>query len=113
VSEETKQVWDNLFQKLNEKEKIFLAVVNNEKNKEIERQKEVINGMIENEEKYNLEIIKLKSIIKEVREYIEENTNSDSFTVLTSGKITDIPYCIVAFEDILEILDKENKNGER
>ena len=31
---------------------------------EIERQKEVINGMIENEEKYNLEIIKLHSIIE-------------------------------------------------
>ena len=59
------------------------------------------------------EIERLKSIIKEVREYIEENTNSDSFTVLTSGKITDIPYCIVAFEDILEILEKENKDGER
>ena len=52
------------------------------------------------------EIERLHSIIKEVREYIEENTNSDSFTTLTSGKITDIPYCIVAFEDILEILDK-------
>ena len=62
---------------------------------------------------YKKEYIRLKSIIKEVREYIEENTNSDSFTVLTSGKITDIAYCIVAFEDILEILDKENKDGER
>ena len=40
--------------------------------KEIERQKEVINGMIENEEKYLLEINKLKSIIKEVYEYLDK-----------------------------------------
>lgn len=52
------------------------------------------------------EIERLKNIIKEVRKYIEENTNSASPIELTSGKITDIGYCIVAFEDILEILDK-------
>lgn len=54
-----------------ENERIYTKLDNNDK--EIERQKEVINGMIENEEKYNLEIIRLKSIIKEVREYIENN----------------------------------------
>ncbi len=62
---------------------------------------------IKQEEK-NKEIERLQNIIKEVREYIEENTNSDSYIELTSGKITDIECCIVAFEDILEILDKEN-----
>ena len=73
-----------------------------DKEEEIERQKEVINGMIENEEKYNLEIIKLKSIIKEVREYIIQYGNL---------------YCLKheqfknyhQYKVILEILDKENK----
>ena len=57
-------------------------------------------------QKQQQEIERLNNIIKEVREYIEENTNSDSPIKLTSGKITDIGYCIVAFEDILEILNK-------
>ena len=52
------------------------------------------------------ELQKKENIIKEVREYIVNNRDSDSFTELTSGKITDIAYCIPAFEDILEILDK-------
>ena len=43
-----------------------------DKEEEIERQKEVINGMIDNEEKYCLEINKLKSIIKEVYEYLDK-----------------------------------------
>ena len=73
-----------------------------EREQEIERQKEVINGMIENEEKYLLEINKLKSIIKEVREYIIQYGNL---------------YCLKheqfknyhQYKVILEILDKENK----
>lgn len=43
--EETKEIWDNLFAKLNEEEKIFLAVANNEKNKEIERLNNIINEL--------------------------------------------------------------------
>lgn len=45
-----------------------------DKQEEIERQKEVINGFIDNEEKYNLEIIRLNNIINDVREYIGNNT---------------------------------------
>lgn len=77
MSEETKQVWDNLFQKLNEKEKTFLAVVNNEKNKEIER---------------------LHSIIKEVREYITSQ-KLHKFQDTTGG----LTY---KERKLLEILDK-------
>ena len=55
------------------------------------------------------ELQQKENIIKEVREYIEENSNSNSSTTLTSGKTTDVEYCLVAFEDILEILDKEGK----
>ena len=64
---------------------------------EIKNKDKVINGMIENEEKYLLEINKLKSIIKEVREYIEEYYESNED---------------MSFEEqnkLLEILDKENK----
>ena len=42
--------------------------------------------------------------IDKAREYMEEAINSDSFCELPSGKITDIGYCIVAFEDLLKIL---------
>ena len=64
------------------------------------------NEMFELKDK---EIERLNSIIKEVREYIVNNRDSDSFTELTSGKITDIAYCIPAFEDILEILKGSDK----
>lgn len=46
----------------------------------------------------------LQKRINRAIEYMEEATNSDSFTVLPSGKTTDIEYCIVAFEDLLNIL---------
>lgn len=49
-------------------------------------------------EKKDKEIEKLKSIIKEVREYVIQETN-------TINAITYI--------NILEILEKENKDGER
>ena len=71
---------------------------------EIKNKDKVINGMIENEEKYNLEIIKLKSIIKEVREYIESyNLPKDL------GHLGEAPISIRELRDILEILEKENK----
>lgn len=41
-------------------------------------------------------------------EYIYETKESNSFTRLPSGKITDIGYCLVALEDIEDIL-KEDK----
>ena len=41
--------------------------------KEIERQKEVINGMIDNEEKYCLEINRLNNIINELEKELKED----------------------------------------
>ena len=64
---------------------------------------EMIRGLYD----LSARVTKQENIIKEVKKYIEENSNSDSFTTLTSGKTTDIAYCMVVFEDILEILDKE------
>lgn len=63
---------------------------------EIERLKEVIEGMIDNEEKYNLEINRLHSIIKEVREYIEKQVHRNQ------------QFYEMDIDNILEILDKEN-----
>ena len=82
-----------------------------EMKEEIERKKEVINGMIENEEKYNLEIIKLKSIIKEVREYIENNSlyEQDYDYDYEENLYEYPPSDEQARKDILSILDKENK----
>lgn len=75
-----------------ENERIYTKLDDNDK--EIERQKEVINGMIENEEKYLLEINKLKSIIKEVRERL---IKPSKFIERTERY------------KLLEILEKENK----
>lgn len=59
--------WQNVKREYTKQNKILTF-----KNQEIERQNKVINGMIDNEEKYNLEIIKLKSIIKKVYEYLDK-----------------------------------------
>ena len=82
-----------------------------EREQEIENQKEVINGMIENEEKYLLEINKLKSIINEVREYIENNNlyEQDYDYDYEENLVVGPPSDEQARKDILEILDKENK----
>ena len=55
----------------------------------------------------NEEIERLNNIIKEVREYIEDNFYQSGGCV--GG--TDLPYSYI--EELLEILDKENKDGER
>ena len=79
-----------------------------EMKEEIERQKEVINGMIENEEKYCLEINRLKSIIKEVREKVNiiqfkiESTTKNYNNLYIDLKST------LQGQELLEILDKEN-----
>ena len=52
---------------------------------------------------------KKDEIIKEAIDYMEQAIHSNSSTKLPSGKITDIGYCIVAFEDLLNILTKEVK----
>lgn len=92
----------------NEQLKEWLVVAN----KEIERLNNIIQGMIDNEEKYNLEINRLKEdikritnicnekikIINDVREYIENNLWSDY-----GDK------CDVSKKEIFQILDKENK----
>lgn len=77
---------------------------------EIKRHIDYTNAMNEKslrdlqiENLYNL-LQQKENIIKEAIEYMEKAINSDSFTILPSGKITDIEYCIVAFEDLLKIL---------
>lgn len=58
---------------------------------------EQLNSELEKtNEKLNQEIERLHSIIKEVREYIEKNANKEPWKSLNE-------------KDILEILDKENK----
>lgn len=54
--------------------------------------------------KKDKQLNKQKEVIDKAIEYINEATNSDSYTILPSGKHTDISYCIVAFEDLLNIL---------
>lgn len=50
----------------------------------------------------------LQQRIDKAIEYMQEAIHSDSFTTLPSGKIADISDCIVAFEDLLEILGDGN-----
>lgn len=73
--------------------------------------KKIINGMIENEEKYLLEINKLKSIIKEVREYIENNSlyEQDYDYDYEENLVEYPPSDEQARKDILGILEKESK----
>ena len=77
---------------------------------EIKNKDKVINGMIENEEKYNFEIIKLKSIIKEVREYIEHYENIRGYYEYEENGYDEYNYEEDLKQELLEILDKENKN---
>ena len=65
--------------------------------------------IIEEENEEYIEIINnLQSKIDKVNQYIKEAKESDSCTVLPSGKISDVGYCIDALEDIEDIL-KEDK----
>lgn len=43
--EEYKKMWDNMLKKLNETERYYLAIVNNQKNQEIERLNNIINEL--------------------------------------------------------------------
>ena len=58
-----------------------------------------------------MEMLDYKQRNKKAIEYMNEAIESDSYTTLPSGKITDIEYCIVAFEDLLNILkgDKDDR----
>jgi len=60
----------------------------------------------ENQELYE-ENQQLKKQKDDVVEYIKEAMYSDSLIELPSGEITDIAYCIPAFEDILRMLGEE------
>jgi len=51
----------------------------------------------------------LERIDKAIK-YLENNINSNSVSKLTSGKVTDIGYCIPAFEDLLDILKGSDSN---
>ncbi len=94
-----------------------------EATKEIEKLKEQLNDEIDEELKQSeimvkkqKEIERLHSIIKEAREYIENNTykiewgdlEQDNEDINISEDLTDREF----IENILEILDKELKNKE-
>lgn len=65
--EETKQVWDNLYAKLNEEEKLFLAIASNEKNKEIERLNNIIKHV---EDICESSIVNVNQILQDEKETI-------------------------------------------
>jgi hypothetical protein len=49
----------------------------------------------------------LQSKIDKINQYIKEAKESDSFTKLPSGKISDVGYCMDALEDIKDIIKEE------
>lgn len=49
----------------------------------------------------------LQSKIDKINQYIKKAKESDSFTVLPSGKKSDVGYCLDALEDIEDILKEE------
>lgn len=73
-----------------------LTFMKQEKNKWKEKTKKAVK------ERNNLQ-----SKIDKINQYIKETKESDSFTVLPSGKISDVGYCIDALEDIEDIIKEE------
>ena len=58
--------------------------------------------------------LKLHSIIKEVREYIEKRKDTQKWRKESlKEKSTNIDIVLEHYRDILDILEKENDNGER
>ena len=75
-----------------------------------------VEDLISNEELIILveEIEKLHSIIKEVREYIEKRKDTQKWRKESlKEKSTNIDIVLEHYRDILDILEKENDNGER
>jgi len=70
-----------------------------EKDKEIERQKEIIDGMIDNEEKNCLKIDQLHSIIKEIRKVL---TNSKEYKCAKSLELNSKMSVLIELEEILD-----------
>ena len=75
LTEAGKRKLEQEIERLKEELKYTIPIVEHNKTitkhlKEIERQKEVINGMIDNEEKYCLEIERLNNIINELEDLI-------------------------------------------
>ena len=54
----------------------------------------------------------LQSKINKINQYIKEAEESDSFTELPSGKITDVGYCLDALEDIKDIIKEADGVNE-
>ena len=109
--EETKQVWDNLFQKLNEEEKTYLAVVNNEKNKEIERLNNIINETKEEINQYKTLIetgVKgnCKKIYKQealnILEMILLSLGGDGRKVMNNEVLNDLLYVLSQLDGYLD-----------
>ena len=72
------------------------------------------NNEIYNEYKGTLQdqINELQDRINKIKKYIKETRESDSCTILPSGKITDIGYCLDALEDIEDLLNGKELKGE-
>ena len=49
----------------------------------------------------------LQSKIDKINQYIKEAEESNSYSVLPSGKISDVGYCLDALEDIEDILKEK------
>lgn len=61
----------------------------------------------ENRKKQKEIINNLQSKINKINQYIKEAKESDSCTILPSGKISDVGYCLDALEDIEDILRED------
>ena len=57
-------------------------------------------------------VFELQYRIDKIKKYIEETRESDSSTILPSGKTTDIEYCLVVLEDIEDLLNGKELKGE-
>lgn len=105
--EETKQVFDNLYAKLNEEEKLFLAIASNEKNKEIERLNKGYCKFKEQCGKYATclrenqlkEINRLNNIINEFNKLIENEINESKLEE-DYDRVDALEYCLATLREL-------------
>ena len=101
-----------LLNEVNEKiETLNNLVQDKEYFEKLDERIEKVNNYVQKQEQ---ETERLKSIIKEVREYIEKRKDTQKWRKESlKEKSTNIDIVLEHYRDILQILDKENKDGER
>ena len=88
-----------------------VMIANKMLEQEIERMENLNNQLVDECQKLDDEVTKLQNIIKEVREYIMIELITE-WDIKNDGYVSGSDLPADAITPILDILDKENENGE-